>query len=346
MASFFSAKLPSQKLLLLLLGFMLSISIFLQPSWETLQGSNEQVLHSRKTLSSSSPRWMRYHEMPKERLTEPEKSREKYTTAFTEATVVVGVRPWFKPRKECKETCCAETVAISLDQDDHHIINTVDGLDLADVMIEKYKNPRYLEFFASNLTSNILPCLQPGTIIHLDNHGDILKDFFIRLRANITVPYVLITSESDADSPLMFGEMLAVDNLLIKWYGQSPNMKRVPIAMGQRKLEPFPLGLSKQYEQSPYLSRYLELRNFTSPFRGKEQKRRWTLSSDLAMDSDMTSLQDILFIKFGLNPRSIKHREPLFKMLCENNSTKPTRDNVTCQLKQVTPHEIYEAAST
>jgi hypothetical protein len=74
--------------------------------------------------------------------------------------------PWFKPREMRKETCCVETVAIELDQEKYQIINTRDGLDLADVIILQQQKkqddlkPEHLLYVAQTLTS-----LVPGTII-------------------------------------------------------------------------------------------------------------------------------------------------------------------------------------
>lgn len=189
-----------------------------------------------------------------------------YHTSFTEATIVEKqTDPWFTPQKLCQETCCAESVAISLDQDNHHIINTLDGPDLADVLLQQYpNNDAAIRFFGAQMNLAMLPCFQPGTIIHVDNHVMLLEYFFRYWRPRITVPYILITSESDSDSPAVFEDKLSTDPLLIKWFGQSPDASRIP-QDGKNKFEGLPLGLSKFHDQDRYLRRYLELTNFANP---------------------------------------------------------------------------------
>jgi hypothetical protein len=270
-----------------------------------------------------------------------------FTTAFSQARVVQQA-PWFKPRKICKQKCCAETVAISLDQDEHRLINTLDGLELADVLVEYHPQPRQIkEFFAPSLTDKILPCLQPGTIIHVENYSHTMKHFFKHFRPDMTTPYLIITSESDKNSP-HFPKELVTDNLLIKWVGTNPLPEKVD-AKGLKKLEPFPLGLSKYHRQTPYLARYLEMRNFTNPFRGKEQKQRWLDWASL--EGNETEIgSKVIFTKFGINSLK-KNRQVLFDALCGSEAERrvldPMRpDKVSCQNQTLPNHEIYKAAST
>jgi hypothetical protein len=77
-------------------------------------------------------------------LKEFKNGRGAMLTAYS-ATTETRRSSWFQPTKTCKETCCAETAARSLHQDECRIINTLDDLDLADVVIQKYKNPAQLE---------------------------------------------------------------------------------------------------------------------------------------------------------------------------------------------------------
>ena len=100
-----------------------------------------------------------------------------------------------RDRDLCRDACCATPVAISLWQDDHHIINSIDGHDLADVAVQHYKHVSHQEFFSTTLTPELAPCLQPGVIIQIDNHGTNCDYFFKRIRPNITVPYLVISSK-------------------------------------------------------------------------------------------------------------------------------------------------------
>jgi hypothetical protein len=288
----------------------------------------------------------RYHEISIEEF----KDRAKTMTAYSSATKISN-SSWFQPTKICKETCCAETVAISLDQDDLKIINTLDGLDLADVLIQQYHNPRQFKFFAPSLRLDMLPCLQPGTIIHIDNHRGLLNYFFKTVRPHIPVPYVLMTSESDSYSPSSHGKSLGTDNLLLKWYGQDMDLDRVPPhtrkdAAAVSKMTAFPLGLSKVHPQSPYLSRYLQLNNYTNPFAG-EKKQRWIEWANNAGKNDEEA-DDLVFVKFRVQDK--RFRRHIFDTLCNSSSSsshlaKYKEDPVSCQEKKSKNHETYMAAS-
>ena len=287
-----------------------------------------------------------FHEIPAEEFRPSKLKHDKilYTTSFFEATVLTK-SPEIKPRKICQASCCAETVSISLEQDDHHIINTVDGPDLADVLYKNHPQPGYLEFFASELTEEILPCLQPGTIIHLTTSGD-LSGFFETIRPKITVPYILITSETDLDSPIARTARLETDNLLLQWYGSNPLARNLPNSVAaKQKFTAFPLGLSKWHDQSRLLTRYLELRNFTNPFSG-DQKKRWTeatalrnLNLSATAGLDQVAIDNLFYdtalLKFGINPELppvYKKRQSMFETLCDKIHANARRDNVTCSM--------------
>ena len=338
--------------------------------------TDPQENHNHTTLvrvmqdQKQSMPYKRFHEFPiaefhKSKL----KGRKLYTTAYEEATVLGASSSWFIPQKHCvplhdrsNASCCAETVAISLDQDDHHIINTVDSLDIADLSLEKYYNRRGLRFFSTEgkqqlgLDTSVFPCLQPGTIFHIDNHGNLLEEFFTQLLPNITVPFVIITTESDADSPFRFGERLGTEKKLLKWYGQSPLLNRIPknkhYDLAVSKLESFPLGLAKWFEQSRLLNRYLELRNNANPFSGV-QMERWTNASvwKVLDDPNATStaidnaFYDTLFVKFGVSRYSKSWRRPLLDFLCDNVTANPRRDSISCTSSQMSNLEIYQAGS-
>jgi hypothetical protein len=287
----------------------------------------------------------RYHEIPVEEF----KDRPKKTMTAYSSSTEIRRSSWFQPTKICKETCCAETVAISLHQDDLKIINTLDGLDLADVLIQQYRNPPHYEFFAPSLQLDMLPCFQPGTIIHIDNHRDLTEYFFHKVRPHVQVPYILMTSESDDYSP-NHADSLNTDNLLLKWYGQDMDLDRVPPNVRKNattvsKLTAFPLGLSKHHPQSPYLSRYLQLNNYTNPFVG-EKKRRWIEWANNAGRTDEEA-DDLLFVKFRL---AKEHRRRIFDTLCNSSSSsshlaKYKKDPVSCQDNKSNNHQTYTATS-
>jgi hypothetical protein len=214
----------------------------------------------------------RYYELEKEIRNRTNDISHNSETAYNRARVVEEA-PWFAPREICKESCCAKRVAISLDQDETQIINTVDGLDLAEVFVRFNPIPRHLQFHANVFHEKMLPCLQPGTTIHLDNYMEIRKYFWRRVRPNITVPFLLITSDTDAGSPTQWAERLE-DPLLLKWYGMNPrHSEDSRFQQHVERFEPMPLGRSMNHFQAKYLFKYLELSNFSNPFL---DKRRWT----------------------------------------------------------------------
>jgi hypothetical protein len=286
----------------------------------------------------------RYHEIPLGEF----KNRSDTLTAYSSATEIRR-SSWFQPTKICKDTCCAETVALSLYLDDFKIINTLDGLDLADILIQKYQNPSKYELFAPSLKLDMLPCLQPGTIVHVDNHRDLVKYFFKAVRPQIQVPYILITSESDSYSPLRPAE-LGTDDLLLKWYGQDMDLNKVPAhvrenATAVSKMTAFPLGLSKYNFQNPYLSRYLQLNNYTNPFAG-ENKQRWIEWANNAGDNDAET-DYLVFVRFLLER---EHRRHIFDTLCNSSTSshlvpKYKKDPVSCQRNKSDIHQTYVAAS-
>jgi hypothetical protein len=91
------------------------------------------------------------------------------TTAYTDATVIQKA-PWFSRDTICKDTCCAQPVAVSMTQDETRIINAVDGQDLADGLLFGHSLLPHHQFVASELTQEMIPCLQPGVIIHADSY--------------------------------------------------------------------------------------------------------------------------------------------------------------------------------
>ena len=319
--------------------------------------------------SISSDKHKRYHEMPDDEFQVLQKNIEKnpiLATSFSDADVVLRSQQWFpsdpnhkydnnkRNKAHCSSTCCATPVAVSMAHEDKRIITTIDGLDLADVVLQHYESDHFFEFFAPTLTPELLPCLKPGVIIHLDNYKKICQYFFQVLRPNITVPYVIISSESDANSPYWTcKKYITNDKLLLKWYGQSLESKGDEEYYN--KLVPFPLGLSKIHDQAKYLTKYLELRNYTNPFKGKEQKKHWTDWAKKLDDRENTGeiidavaeVKAAFFVKFSVNEYSHKMRQEMLNILCATNNTQIIqKDRVSCQTIKVEPHEIYEAAST
>eukprot|EP00521_Asterionellopsis_glacialis_P006230 CAMPEP_0195284374 /NCGR_PEP_ID=MMETSP0707-20130614/2594_1 /TAXON_ID=33640 /ORGANISM="Asterionellopsis glacialis, Strain CCMP134" /LENGTH=445 /DNA_ID=CAMNT_0040343701 /DNA_START=347 /DNA_END=1682 /DNA_ORIENTATION=- len=260
------------------------------------------------------------------------KNNRRFETSYSLANVTSNqTTSWFKPQKICQRNCCAETVAISLHQDSRKIINTIDGFELADVAIQHYKVPSYVKYHGSILHEDILPCLQPGTIIQLENHVKVLKYFFRQIRPNITVPYLLITSKSDANSPLnRHGRRINQDDLMLNWYGTNPDISKP-------KFTPMPLGLPAAHLQEAILNAYLEMTNFMNPFSNKD---RW-LSRPVLSNTD-------IFVHFGNMYEYAKHRKAAWDVLCGDHAN-PTRgnrtDEISCVYRRWPTIEVYTAAS-
>jgi hypothetical protein len=325
-------------------------------AWSSLTVWPQENRNNNRNLAMTYlPPPQRFHELL-ENITKKYENHQFYRTAFSDASqIIYNETDFFQPIRICEATCCAETVAISLDQDDRHIKNTLDGTDMADVFLQMYPSSSWICFFGNILHPDFLPCLQPGTIIHIDNHKRLLGYFYTKLRPNITVPYVLITSNSDMESPSkLYQGHLAQDNLMLKWFGTNPSTKGLTSDQ-KNKFHGMSLGLAKYQDQSRFLTEYLNLSNYSNPFRNKE---RWTRSLLMNMppktlDGDSDSLHkdvdEVFFktviIKFGLNRFSPRLRFKMWYNLCHDiNSTH--YDNVTCQNQSIHPRELYAAAST
>lgn len=284
---------------------------------------------------------------------------------------------WFThpPPKICHNSCCAQQVAIPMNHEERHLLNTMDGLDLADLYFQHKPSGGHLTFAGSLFHPDLIPCLQPGTTIHLNNKNYINSYFWNHIRPQIQVPFVLITSDSDFDSPLSWKEDYGDhmnDTLLIKWYGANPNYSG-PVA---DKFEPLPLGLATRFPQAKYLEPYLALNHFANPFLGLDAaatKKTTTAAAviphhhrnsnsnsnnstfDLDWDKDV-------FVFFGTKG----NRRKLWNQLCDdsrhNNYNKHHHQsktsermttmsgyrlscNATAVASRVSPHEVYEQAS-
>ena len=88
---------------------------------------------------------VRYYELPDPNFPRRD-SRLPMRTSFRESTVLTGNdASWFDPQRQCLNTCCAEKVAISMGHEDLRVKNTVDGLDLAEVLIHGHSLPAHLQ---------------------------------------------------------------------------------------------------------------------------------------------------------------------------------------------------------
>ncbi|CAB9510713.1 expressed unknown protein [Seminavis robusta] len=320
-------------------------------------------IHPTKTSSSSllstptSRRRPQYYEL--EATIDPfskslTKGHHYQRTAYDQATIVHKA-PWLPSpnnpntgHKLCRDTCCVETVAISLHQDARQLIHSTDGNDLADTMIvhgalggDKMSN---LKFHASYLHPQILPCLVPHTIIQVDNHLKPMAYFWRKIRPHIKVPYILISAGSDADSPQIKPQFIQ-DPLLLKWYGTNPNTqayRKNPAFMRgvqeQHKFVPMNLGLSRQNfpKQEQHLLPYLQLTNFTNPFLFASNKERWDFAAHPLQDFDQE-----VFVQFGMTS---VHRRTLWALLCppKNNDEQHT-GGASCNpdTGKLTVHNIY-----
>uniref|UniRef100_A0A7S4I1X6 Uncharacterized protein n=1 Tax=Odontella aurita TaxID=265563 RepID=A0A7S4I1X6_9STRA len=331
----------------------------------------ESSMETRFAAPGAKPTVQRYAELKERVAAATTKIGKNYDSTYNKANVVRNATSWFTPRKICKDSCCAETVAVSLQPDDRQIINTLDGLDLADIRLQHYRNPPHIKFQGNILNETMLPCLQPGTIIQLENHMKILHYFFLKVRKKITVPYILMTTKSDGSSPLTKGPELATDNFLIRWYGTNPQESRRMPSDPKQKFAPLPLGLSKHYDQDKFLSQYLRMTNYTNPFLDKS---RWTSLQggwrSVTVGKDATTGQnetaggnlttggnetvwryvpgrnvtaDDMFVKFGVN-RLSKRRQVIVDGLCGDKRVPPGR--ASCGKSWINPHEIYAQAST
>lgn len=257
-----------------------------------------------------------------------------------DATVVKRASWMPKRPVMCKETCCVESLAISLDQDARKIINTIDGKDLADLRFDHHKDyqPHLLMNYHSRpFDERLLPCLLPGTIFQLDNHMIDLDYFFDVVRPQIKVPYVLMTTFCDAPSPQQRGNEIS-DPLMLKWFGLNPKDDQNKIFQANKeKFVPYPLGLSYQHAQEKHIIPYIQYTNFTNPWVGSAWKNKYNLTQQpLDWDKDV-------FIHFGLLR---DNRVRLWDLFCGRNTTK-SMIHISCNNEtiKVRPQQIYKDMS-
>ncbi|CAB9507908.1 expressed unknown protein [Seminavis robusta] len=264
---------------------------------------------------------------------DPRKGQGNLHNAFQRATVVKEAS-WLPKRRLCRDSCCVETVAISLEQDERQFMHDKAGLDLADLMMPAAKQPPN-EVFAVPLQEEMLPCLVPGTIITVENHRWNNRQFWQQIRPNIHVPYVLMTTGSDDDSPSKASPSEYItDPLMIKWYGSNPlyHQNRIfqdHLHSDNNKFQTFNLGLSHRFAQEKYLRPYLKLTNYTNPFLNKD---RWNLTnSTFDYDKDV-------FVHFGLRRQ---HRQELWQRLCPNTTEGGGRASCNQETNGLPTPQIY-----
>ena len=293
-------------------------------------------------------------------------------TAYLQSTVITQA-PLFRHHKTCMEMCCAQAVAISLKQDRSRIINAVEGQDVADLLLFGNQQLHFNKFHASKLTDEVIPCLQPGVIIHADSYRwvqtnrlpclvlkcDTRTDSYSLLYPRTEAPS-LDSSRSTApkwpfntcSSPRKQTAQ-RLSNFIqsnwtktrFSWLGtvSTPATKLEP---GTPKFYMMSLGLTgKIYYQAPDLDLLMKARNYTNLFAG--DKSKWTNQTVWSSAKDTTSL---LFVKFGLHSKiGLKfcalHRGAPFSMACENR-TMPPLDNLSCNMGiGVNLWQTYTAAS-
>jgi hypothetical protein len=251
-------------------------------------------------------------------------------TAFSRATVIHQA-PWLPHRRMCKETCCVQAVAISLDQDKQQLIHCRDGIDLADIHLALYnRRDDYRRFHAAIYNEALLPCLVPGTIINTEH----FSLFWAKQRAQIHVPYAVMTMGSDTDTP-WGGETYLADPLLLRWYGNNPILKdSLVFRENKKKFQPMNLGLSGyNHPQERYMLPLQKINNFTNPFLDKS---RWDLSkTPLDFDKDV-------FVHFGSHDRG--SRGNLYQSLCASNAVLNTT-SCSSGTNQVPIYKVYSDMS-
>ncbi|CAB9509790.1 expressed unknown protein [Seminavis robusta] len=270
-----------------------------------------------------------------------------YETSYQRATVYERA-PWFMPpRKLCKETCCVQGVAISLEQDETQLINTRDGMELADLVLPYQRvnmdqlPPRHqFTYFGRTFDKHMLPCLVPGTIIGVQNHLDLTVGFFHEYRPFIQVPYLLTVTGTDGDSPQLYEEYIA-DPLLIQYYATNPRYDRTHRlfrAHRRKKMHPMNLGLSYLHPQERFLEPYLQLNQYRNPFLLDDDKSKWDLAKHpFDFDKDV-------FVQFKFYPQR-PHREALWNRLCSNNAI-VNKGNISCTKgRTVGMHQFYKQMS-
>ncbi len=258
-------------------------------------------------------------------------------TSYTHSTVVATETSWFHPTKNCTETCCVSTVAISVEHERDRLLNTLDEQDLSDIMILYYSNTiddtRFI-YHGRIFHEDLLPCIQPGTIFAVQNYPKILEYFWQKIRPAIHVPFVVLNTNTDYNSPLSEFQKHLEDPLLLRWHGMNPWLRRENVRSDQvfSQFQPMPLGLDIYRPQSKYLTSYLNVTNFTNPFSNLYR----------FLDHPLDWERDV-FLFFS---RNRPHRERLWNILCENRTIPSNEWNISCYNQTVSPpSRVYSAMS-
>jgi hypothetical protein len=159
------------------------------------------------------------------------------------------------------------------------------------------------------------------------------------VRPQINVPFIVVTSKSDGESPITAVQSNATwleDPLLIRWYGTNPTYKYTN-GKHPEKFRPLHLGLSVDHPQEKYLRPYLELTNFTNPFLDKS---RWIQSIKKGINFD-----DDVIVFFGLNNKNKPWRTSLWQTLCSNTKSTSISCGGNNSTTSISPSEVYSIAS-
>jgi len=250
------------------------------------------------------------------------------SSAFNLATQVQHA-PWFPKawyRQLCRKAsgCCVEMVATSLTQDQHKIVNTGDGKDVADLLLEfdrRHQSPtNFLQYHATSLHPEMMSCLVPGTVIFLENIDKNILYFWKVLRPQIKVPYALILSGTDNDTPGLVSQQYLKDPLLLKLFGTNPkfdNSDNDNNDLHKTKYQAIPTGLSRWIPQEKYLTEYLALNQYQNPFSSKWKQQ-------LVNDLHSFNFDEHVFVHFG---RRVYQRQRIWAVLCGNTTTAATANN-------------------
>lgn len=135
------------------------------------ESSQEEEEDDDNDMSISSVSFRPYHELADEIESMTLNVQRNSETSFSRADVKSKrkrKRSWFQPTTNCTETCCVHTVAISMHnmhrEQSPQLLNTEDGLDLADITFQDNPVPahlHHLEFLANSFHEDMIPCIQP-----------------------------------------------------------------------------------------------------------------------------------------------------------------------------------------
>lgn len=160
-------------------------------------------------------------------------SRSAVGSAPTEPSAVAAAAAALSPedvldRTTCLEKCCWTQKRIEWAYGGekgrrpglNDRLSTVDSKMLGDVVFGELPKPDWFQGAYTPLTMEILPCLQPGTVIFVEN--EYINPFFQTMHPHIPVEYVLISGDSDSKSPEGAANFID-DEKIIHWFGMNCN---------------------------------------------------------------------------------------------------------------------------